>query len=105
MTNPQVMTSLRECTQNMFNLTIGMGNLSQGNPEEKMDYATYVPNYEEVMTVLIRAFNLPLPNPQANPGLFQVLPPSLLDLRLSRQIENNPSHLTHSRPLLPLCCS
>lgn len=37
-----------------------------------MDYSTYVPNYEEVMNVLLRLFNLPLATPLSNPPLFQL---------------------------------
>jgi len=43
----------RECLQNMFNITIDMGPLGKGN----MNYEEIVPNFEEVITFLLRIFN------------------------------------------------
>jgi hypothetical protein len=48
-----------------------MGNLGNFG-DDRMDYSTYVPNYEEVMTLLIKMFNLPMNNFTSNPPLFQL---------------------------------
>jgi hypothetical protein len=62
---------IKEILQILFNLTIGMGSLNN-NPEEQMDYQTYVPNYEEVITTLLKIFGLPLESPTANPSLLDI---------------------------------
>jgi hypothetical protein len=54
--SPNAIPLVRECLQNMFNITIDMGPLGKGN----MKYEDITPNYEEVVTVLLGIFNTPM---------------------------------------------
>jgi len=47
---------IKECLQNMFNITIDMGRLGKSN----MNYEEITPNYEEVVSTLIKIFNIPM---------------------------------------------
>jgi len=47
---------LKECLQNMFSITIDMGPLGKGN----MNYEEITPNYEEVVTIILRIFSTPM---------------------------------------------
>jgi len=69
--NPSKYFIIREILQILFNLTIGMGSLNS-KPEEAMDYQTYIPNYEEVVTTLLKLFGLPLKDPTSDPALFEL---------------------------------
>jgi hypothetical protein len=49
-----------------------MGTLGQNTGEERMEYSAYVPNFEEVIGVLLKVFNAPLADLSSNPLLYQV---------------------------------
>jgi len=55
-TSPTNISIIKECLQNMFNITIDMGPLGKGN----MNYEEVTPNYEDVVTTLLQIFNIPM---------------------------------------------
>eukprot|EP01125_Pyxidicula_operculata_P008298 TRINITY_DN2796_c0_g3_i2.p1 TRINITY_DN2796_c0_g3~~TRINITY_DN2796_c0_g3_i2.p1 ORF type:complete len:427 (+),score=83.57 TRINITY_DN2796_c0_g3_i2:802-2082(+) len=68
--NPSHFQTLQECFQVLFGLTIEMGTLNKS--ESPMKYEDYVPNYEEVVTTLLKVFNVPLEHPKLNIPLYEV---------------------------------
>lgn len=80
------LVSLRECLQNIFNFTLGMGTLGKATHfrliysyvgantgHAAMDYRTYLPNYTESINLLLTLFNLPIDDPESDPALWEVL--------------------------------